>query len=173
MVGVPEKPLIPYTNCGTIGLSVFESLVRCDVRDSIKEEAVKRGGTKHKYFVVVAVVMSIMVFAMPILAQQDDMAAGRAAGEQAARASVNGTLWLAAGCLFGVLGLVAAYVYEPTPPATELLGKSAEYVTAYTEAYKQTAKSIQTNKALAGCAVGCIANVALGLSLALITEPWD
>ena len=165
MVGVPEKPLIPYTNCGTIGLSVFESLVRCDVRDSIKEEAVKRGGTKHKYFVVVAVVMSIMVFAMPILAQQDDLMAGRMAGEQAAKTDVSGTLWFVIGCFGGLTGIIVAYVYEPSPPSAQLLGKSPEYVAAYTDAYRATAKSVQTSKAVTGCIVSAVVSIALNVAL--------
>ena len=121
----------------------------------------KRIGSKRKYFVVVAAVTSFMVFAMPILAQQDEFMAGRIAGEQAARANTNGTLWLAAGCLFTWVGLLAAYIYEPNPSATMLLGKSPEYVAAYTDAYKATAKSVQSSKALIGCIVGTIVTVVL------------
>lgn len=141
---------------------MFESLVASDVRNSTKEEVMKRAGPKHKYFVVIAGVMSFMVSAMLVLAQRDDIAAGRMAGEQDARANVKGREWLAAGCLFGPLGLAAAYVYEPSPPSTRLLGKSEEYVTAYSEAYKATAQSIQKSKALTGCITGCVTNIVLG-----------
>ena len=48
-------------------------------------EIVKRAGIKYRCFAVFAVVMSLMVFAMPILAQQDEFMAGRIAGEQAAQ----------------------------------------------------------------------------------------
>ncbi len=135
----------------------------------------KRVGLKHKFFAFLAVVMSFMVFTMPILAQQngstsgimavkkDDLTAGRIAGERDARANVNGNLWLIVGCFGGLTGLIVAYVYEPNPYATMLLGKSAEYVVAYTDAYRTTAKSIQSKKAITGCAVsgamyaiGCI-----------------
>jgi len=130
----------------------------------------KRIGSKRKYFVVIAAVMSLMVFAMPILAQQDDFMAGRMAGEQAARASTNGTLWLAIGCVGNVLGLIIAYVYEPNPPATMLLGKSPEYVAAYTDAYKTTAKSIQSSKALTGCIVYIVAVVVYAVIAVAVAE---
>ena len=121
----------------------------------------KRTGIKYRCFAAAAAVMSLMVFAMPILAQQDEFLAGRIAGEQSARANVNGTLWLGAGCLFGLVALIVAYVYEPSPSATLLLGKSPEYVAAYTDSYKQTAKKVQSNKALTGCVVGTIATIGL------------
>ncbi len=133
----------------------------------------KRIGSKHKYFVVVAAAMSLMVFAMPILAQQDEFMAGRIAGEQAARASTNGTLWLAAGCLFTWVGLLVAYIYEPSPPATMLLGKSPEYVAAYTDAYKTTAKSVQSRKALTGCIVNAVISAVLYAALIAAAEADD
>ena len=116
----------------------------------------KRTGSKRKYFLAIAAVMSLMVFAVPILAQMDDMTAGRIAGTQAARASANGTMWLAIGCVGGLIGVVVAYVVEPQPSATMLLGKSPEYVAAYTDAYRVTGKSVQTGKAWTGCIVGTV-----------------
>ena len=130
----------------------------------------KRIDSKRKYFVVVATAMSLMIFAMPILAQQDEFMAGRIAGEQAARANTNGTLWLAAGCLGGILGLIVAYVYEPNPPATMLLGKSPEYVAAYTDAYKTTAKSVQSSKAITGCIISAVAWVVYVVVVVAVAE---
>ena len=124
----------------------------------------KRVDLKHKYFAFIAVVTSFMVFAMPILAQVDEFTAGRMAGEQAARAAVNGSMWLAIGCLGWLPGLVVAYVYQPVPPATQLLGKSPEFVASYTDAYKATAKRTQVSKAWMGCiASTIITSVALGV----------
>jgi len=119
----------------------------------------KRAGLKHKYFASIAFVVALMVLAVPILAQQGEIAAGRVAGAQAARASTNGTMWFAAGCLFGWLGLLVAYVIQPNPPATMLLGKSPEYVAAYTDSYRMTARGVQTGRAWTGCIVGTIVQV--------------
>jgi len=122
---------------------------------------------KYKLFAFVAVVMSLMVFAMPILAQQDEFTAGRIAGAQAGRASTNGTLWLAAGCLFTWIGLLVAYVYQPVPPATQLLGKSPEYVASYTDAYKASAKRVQVNRAWIGCIASSLVYIAASVAYAL------
>jgi len=105
--------------------------------------------------------MSLIVFVMPVLAQQDDLMAGRIAGELAARARVNRQLWFAGGCFGGLLVVIFAHVYEPTPPAIDLLGKSPEYAAAYTDAYRTTSKNIQSNRALTGCVIGVLAEVAL------------
>ena len=122
---------------------------------------------KYKLFAFVAVVMSLMVFAMPILAQQDEFTAGRIAGEHAAKAATNGTLWLAVGCLGWVPGLVAAYVYQPVPPATQLLGKSPEYIASYTDAYKANAKRMQVNRAWIGCIASSLVYIAASVAYAL------
>jgi hypothetical protein len=104
-----------------------------------------------KHSVAIVVIMSFVVFATPILAQQGEIMAGRVAGEQAARTNVSGMAWMAIGCVGNVLGVVIAYIYEPSPSALQLMGKSPEYVAAYNDAYKETAKKVQTGKAWIGC----------------------
>ncbi len=116
---------------------------------------------KSKVFISIAIVLVFVVFATPILAQQGEIMAGRMAGEQSAKANVNGTTWLAIGCIGGLLGVIIAYVYEPSPSSTMLLGKSPEYVAAYSDAYKMTAKKVQTGKAWTGCIVFTLVYAAL------------
>ena len=130
----------------------------------------KRAGLKHKHFAAVAVIMSFMLPAVPIMAQQEELMAGRAAGEQAANASVSGTMWLAIGCVGGLVGLIVAYAFEPNPPATQLLGKTPEYVAAYTEAYKETSKKIQVSKAWVGCIASTIASIVLSVIVYKLNE---
>ncbi len=68
-----------------------------------------------------------------------------------AQANTNKFMWFGAGCLFGLLGIGAAYLVEPNPPATALVGKNANYVATYTQNYKKIAKGIQTKEAIWGC----------------------
>ncbi len=68
-----------------------------------------------------------------------------------ARKNVNSCLWFGAGFLLGGLGVLVAYIYEPSTPAYRLLDKSPEYVAYYTECYTKTAKKIQTKNAWLGC----------------------
>jgi hypothetical protein len=84
-------------------------------------------------------------------------AGAMADGERDAQAETNGVAWLAVGCLVGVLGVVIGYVVEPSPPPTRLLGKSPDYVMAYTQSYKYAGKQAQGKKALVGCLVGTAA----------------
>ena len=131
-----------------------------------------KASSRCKFFAVIAAVMSLVIFAMPLLAQ-NDFETGRMAGSQAARVNTNGTVWLAIGCLGGIIGIAIAYVVEPNPPAMSLLGKSPEYVAAYTDAYKMTAKGIQTGSAWKGCIVGTLAYIALGVLAAAADESID
>ena len=66
-------------------------------------------------------------------------------------------LYVAGPCLFGAVAVGGAYVYQPVPPADRLLGKSAEYVNFYTDAYKARMRRLQvvaaTKGALGGSAV--------------------
>ena len=90
---------------------------------------------------------------------------------------VNTALWLAAGgilgtagsCLLGSIAIGGAYVYQPVPPAERLLGKSAEYVSFYTDAYKAHIRSLQLVAATKGAAGGTAVFFLLGT---LNIKPW-
>jgi hypothetical protein len=90
----------------------------------------------------------------------DDLMTARIDGERHARANVSRKRWFAIGCLGGCTfyagPVVVAIVHntEPKLPATCLLGKSPEYIAAYTNAYKATAKSKRTANASFGCLIG-------------------
>lgn len=131
-------------------------------------------------FRVLVVLMSMLSFNVPLHAiaqQRTTVIDAKTAAEYDAEDDVNTAIWLAVGGVLGVvgnlpLGAVAiggAYVYQPVPPAERLLGKSAEYVTVYTDAYKAKARSLRLiaagKGALGGSAVFCM----LGL---VKIKPW-
>lgn len=131
-------------------------------------------------FRVLVVLMSMLSFNVPLHAiaqQRTTVIDAKTAAEYDAEDDVNTSVWLAVGGVLGVvgnlpLGAVAiggAYVYQPVPPAERLLGKSAEYVTVYTDAYKAKARSLRLiaagKGALGGSAVFCM----LGL---VKIKPW-
>ena len=68
---------------------------------------------------------------------------------------INTPMWFFIGCAPGV-GFLSALVYDPPVPISHLIGKSAEYTLAYTEAYKRKMKGLQFRLALAGCITGGI-----------------
>ncbi|MYC77598.1 hypothetical protein F4X10_17690 [Candidatus Poribacteria bacterium] len=116
---------------------------------------------------------------MPCFAQQNTIIlAAKSDAEFDAEEDINTTVWLAAGGLLGVvgnlpLGLVAvggAYVYQPIPPVERLLGKPADYVSIYTDAYKARARRLQLEAAGKGALGGSAAFCLLGMVLNI--KPW-
>ena len=112
-------------------------------------------------------------------AQQNTVILGaKSDAEFDAEEDINTTLWLATGGILGVvgnlpLGLVAmggAYLYQPIPPVERLLGKPADYVSIYTDAYKARARSLQLEAAGKGALGGSAAFCLLGMVLNI--KPW-
>lgn len=67
-----------------------------------------------------------------------------------AQRDANGSMWFILGCLLGPTPIVIAYVVDPSPPMSRLMGKSPEYVATYTDTYREEVKRIRTKNALWG-----------------------
>ena len=88
----------------------------------------------------------------------------RVAAERDAEVDTNQVLWIGGnfllgvvgGCVLGSVGLLGAHLYEPTPPASRLMGKSPEYVLFYADAYKARARDLQLRSAFIGCLGGSV-----------------
>ena len=78
------------------------------------------------------------------------------AAERDAAAQVNKPLWFFGGCFGGILVIILANIHEPYPPASSLIGKSPEYVSFYTDAFRVKARTLQSSQAMRGCAANCI-----------------
>lgn len=102
---------------------------------------------------VISITLASLLLMTPIAAQQSQLDACTQANMDA-KNDTNAALWIGAGCFLNFFGILGAYVIEPTPQATKLLGKDASYVAIYTDCYKSSAKKIQTTNALYGC-LGC------------------
>ena len=137
---------------------------------SVFYEIVPKGGciVKIKLRIIrplLALLMIVLTLGVPLVAiaqYQSEVTLAMAAAERDAQADVNKPIWFCVGC-FGLIGLVASYVYTPSPPTSRFIGKSSEYVQTYTTAYSTKAKSIQTRQAITGCVAGCLVGVALNL----------
>jgi hypothetical protein len=103
--------------------------------------------------IALALAVAVLVYPTTALAQEatGTAAEGVVAGQVDGRANTSGCLWFGAGCMFTYFGVGAAYLITPSPPATRLLGRSIEYVYAYTDAYAASARSVQTSNAWWGC----------------------
>ncbi len=104
--------------------------------------------------------MCLMMFALPFqgtLFAQDVATACNDAKSQAVTDTPGS--WFFAGCLGGVIGYLIAANMESNPSASQLLGKSPEYVAAYTDCYRAETKRLRAKKALNGCLVAAAAYV--------------
>jgi phage shock protein PspC (stress-responsive transcriptional regulator) len=89
----------------------------------------------------------------------NDQHQARIDAEQDAEADVVKFLWVVVGFFINLIGVLIAYIYQPTPPAMRLFEKSHEYTMFYTESYKAKARNIQLTYA----AVGFVISAGLGI----------
>ncbi|TET47142.1 hypothetical protein E3J62_02345 [candidate division TA06 bacterium] len=79
----------------------------------------------------------------------------RAKAQADADAEVSKGVWFMIGFL-SCVGVLIAYAVTPSPPQARLIGKSPEYVAAYTDAFASKAKNVQTLWAAGGCLVSTV-----------------
>ncbi len=137
-------------------------------------------------FHVLVFLMVVLTFSMPFstLAQENSTQVedkrvihqisvdvlAKTSAERDAEADTKRLIWVGGnfglsvvgGCLLGSVGLLGAYIYEPSPPASRMMGKSPEYIMFYTDAYKAKAQNLQMKYATIGCISGSL--VAGGLT---------
>ena len=96
-----------------------------------------------------------LLISTPIFAQlaQNDRTQGLADGERDAQSQVSKTTWILVGCLTGGFSYLYPDVFAYNVPQSRLVGKSPEYIAAYTDSYLQTRKSIIHSGSCIGGAV--------------------
>ena len=107
----------------------------------------KIGSTFHIVFFFIAV-LGFSMSSVPFAQQNSERVEAIIAAEQDAKATVNQDQWWAYGCF--LIGVIAADK-TPQPPAARLVGKSPEYVEAYTQAYEEKVRNLQRSAATPGC----------------------
>jgi len=105
--------------------------------------------------------LAVLILAVPVLAQQTSTQQAAIEADNLAKKNVNKFLWFGIGFLLNFVGPAVGYLLAPAPPQTALVGKSPEYVAAFTDAYQRKAKSIQGTYGLYGCLVNTAVWVAL------------
>ena len=73
--------------------------------------------------------------------------------ERDAESDAKKVRWFFIGFLGSILGIIIASIYEPTPPASRLLGESPEHAALYTDSYKAKSRKIQIRQSIIGCVV--------------------
>ena len=73
--------------------------------------------------------------------------------EQEAESDAKKVRWFFIGFFGGILGILIASVYEPSPPPSRLLGKPPEYIVLYTDRYKAKSRRTQVLESIGGFVV--------------------
>ena len=134
-------------------------------------------------FRVFTFLAAILIFSAPLMAvaqSQTETTPELSVRDQAIQdahkdveTDVNKQMWFIIGCIFPGVGILSPYFYKPPIPASNMLGKSPEYVSYYTDAYLQKRESVQFQTALGGqatfCVGCCLFNVATGFANVLLT----
>ena len=134
-------------------------------------------GLLFRVLVVLMLGLSFNISLQAIAQQSTTFVDAKSAAEYDAEDDVNTAIWLAAGGILGIAGnlplgavaIVGAYVYQPVPPAERLLGKSAEYVTVYTDTYKARSRNLRLIAAVKGALGGAAVFCMLGM---VKIKPW-
>ena len=113
---------------------------------------------------LLACALAIAVVAAPVLAQTSEVEEARSAAKADAKRDVSWFPWFAAGCILNVIGVGVSYFVTSTPQTSRLLGKSSEYVDAYTKAYRSAVRSSRVTYASIGC---CVMTTAAAVAVAL------
>ena len=125
------------------------------------------------HFKLLVLFMIVLMFNMPfiVLAQQESIRTqAESDAERDVKARVNKNVWRIFGCVGGLITVAGVYLYQPTPPAGALIGKSPEYVAFYTDKYIQDAKELQMASAMEGCIGGaCLSASLYGCIFAILS----
>ena len=73
--------------------------------------------------------------------------------EQEAESDAKKVRWFFIGLFGNIIGVLIASIYEPTPPASRLLGEPPEYVAMYTDSYKAKSRSVQLRQSVIGLVI--------------------
>ncbi len=87
--------------------------------------------------------------------------------EQDAESDAKKVRWFFIGFFGNIVGVLIASIYESTPPASRLLGKSPEHAALYTDSYREKSRGIQIRQSVIGLIVPIVL-VILGVILVFL-----
>ncbi len=106
---------------------------------------------KKPFVLFILVIMLIIPFQLIGQEANSIIEEAWADAEADAKKDVKKDNWLVFGFFVPIFGVGVAYLFTPPQKDERLIGKSSEYVQAYTDAYKSEKRRIQTSYASLGC----------------------
>ena len=121
-----------------------------------------------KYLALCTVLLSLSTVVHGVEAttkQQKTQLQAIADAKKDAERLINDTIWRVTGCFGSILGIGAAFVYEPALPASAFIGKTPEYVAYYTDEFRRKTQDLQIYHASTGCVSGAVISFMLWVVL--------
>ncbi len=116
-------------------------------------------------FAIILMLFTTMLYPIAAHAQLQQMAQMPQAGDiqqadadarRDAHQNVSTISWGIGGFFCGLCAVAYVYIDKPQVPTARLVGKSAEYVSFYTDTYKREVRKQRGQSAMIGCLAGSI-----------------
>ena len=105
---------------------------------------------------LVLILFTIMLYPIATYAQMTEVQQAEADARRDVSQDVSPISWGIGGFFCGVCAVAYVYIDKPQVPASRLVGKSAEYVSFYTDTYNRETKKQRGQAAMIGCLAGSI-----------------
>ncbi|MYC75385.1 hypothetical protein F4X10_06400 [Candidatus Poribacteria bacterium] len=103
---------------------------------------------------VIFITVFVLVTSQVASAQTSEVEQATADARRDAELNVSPIAWGSAGFVCSFFAPIYAYVALPEVPVGALLGKSPEYVDAYTLVYQENVRRRRIQASIIGCAIG-------------------
>lgn len=107
---------------------------------------------------VILITVFVLDMSQVASAQTSEVEQATADARRDAELNVSPLAWGSAGLVCGFFAPIYAYVALPEIPVGALLGKSPEYVDAYTLVYQENARRRRLQASVIGCAIASAAS---------------
>ena len=124
-------------------------------------------------FRVFSCVMALLLLAVRVYAQVDDVQQATADAKQDAEDNISLLAWGAAGFACSFCAPLYALIANPEVPVERFLGKSPEYVKTYTVVYQQRAKNRRIQASVIGCGAASAVSLIMQPFLLQALEPYQ
>lgn len=105
---------------------------------------------------LVLILFTTLLYPIAMHAQMTEVQQAEADALRDVDQDVSPISWGIGGFFCGVCAVAYVYIDKPQVPTSRLVGKSAEYVSFYTDTYNREVKKQRGQAALIGCLAGSI-----------------
>ena len=107
-------------------------------------------------FALILLLFTTMLYPIMTYAQMTEVQQAEADARRDVGQDVSPISWGVGGFFCGVCAVAYVYIDKPQVPAARLVGKSANYVSYYTDTYNREVKKQRGQAAMIGCLAGSI-----------------